>query len=89
MERCLRVLLVGVLVIGLAVIIVFIAAFTLFWVIDSLNRLAEQCKQGLELEICEKMSGFTFQMLIVLILIGGLIATITAVGFIILSTLSK
>lgn len=79
----------GTLVISIAIVIVFVATFTIFYIVDSLNKLAAECERGAKLEICEKLSSFSFQMIIILILIGGLVSTISAVGYLLLSTLSK
>jgi len=70
--------------IGLATI--FVAAFALFFIFHSLEQLALQCKTGAQpTPICDKMNGFTISMLIVLLIIGGFVMTITGTAYVLLS----
>lgn len=70
--------------IGLATI--FVAAFALFFIFHSLEQLSLQCKAGTQpLPICDKMNGFTISMLIVLLIIGGFVMTITGTAYVLLS----
>jgi hypothetical protein len=70
-------------IIGLVVI--FIAVFALFYIFDSLNKLAERCRAGESLPICQQLTGFTLSMIIILLLIGGFVIVILAVVYIMLS----
>jgi len=75
----------GSFVVPVAMLIVFISAFVLFFVIDHINKLADRCKQGLESEkICSSFTGFTMNMIIVLLIISGFIMTISATVFILI-----
>lgn len=70
--------------IGLASI--FIAAFTLFFIFNSLEKLSLQCKADSSFSVlCSQLSSFSMSMLIVLLVIGGFVITITATAYIMLS----
>ena len=70
--------------IGLASI--FIAAFALFFIFNSLEKLSLQCKADPSFSgICSQLTGFSMSMLIVLLVIGGFVITITATAYIMLS----
>ncbi|OYT42115.1 MAG: hypothetical protein B6U78_02100 [Candidatus Aenigmarchaeota archaeon ex4484_224] len=65
------------------ILIVFIASFSLFYIFDSLGKLAEDCKAGkANPEICEKFSGLTFNMIIILLFIAGFIFLIVISAYI-------
>jgi len=69
---------------GLATI--FVAAFALFFIFHSLEQLATQCKSGESaLPFCDKLNGFTISMLIILLIIGGFVLTITGTAYVMLS----
>jgi predicted PurR-regulated permease PerM len=78
----------GFLHAAVSMVIVFVAAFMLFFIFDSLHKISEKCKVE-EMDICEKLSGFTISMIIVLLMIGGFIGVIAAVAYILISSLSK
>lgn len=65
-------------------LIVFIASFTLFFIFDSLNKLAEECKVK-SMPICVALTSFTLPMLIILLLISGLVMMITLVAYLLVS----
>ncbi len=70
--------------IGLATIVV--AAFSLFYIFHSLETFSTQCKANPEFSpICNKFNGFTASMLIILLIVGGFVVTITATAYILLS----
>lgn len=73
-------------VVALSILIVFIASFTLFYIFDSLNKIAERCEAGEELEVCKLLSGFSFAMLIILLVIGGFVLIICATGYLMISS---
>jgi uncharacterized YccA/Bax inhibitor family protein len=75
----------GQIHIYLSLVVIFIAAFSLFFVFDSLQKLANECKSGAEYRICTELSGFGFSMLIILLIIGGFVMTISGVVYILLS----
>lgn len=69
---------------GLATI--FIAAFALFFIFHSLEQLSTQCKTDpASSPICDKMNGFTLSMLIILLIVGGFVMTISGSAYIMLS----
>jgi len=71
--------------IGLATIV--IAAFALFWVFHSMETFATNCKADPNYStVCDKFSGFTASMLIILLIVGGFVVTITATAYIMLSS---
>ena len=70
------------IVLGLVTIFVAIAA--LIFVFYNIEALAERCKVE-EMPMCEHLSGFTMSMIIVLLIVGGFVITISATVFIMLS----
>jgi hypothetical protein len=71
--------------IALSLLTVFIATFTLFYIFDSLEKLANECSKGEHLPVCESLTGFTFPMIVLLLIIGGFVIIISAVFYILLS----
>jgi len=68
------------------IITIFIAAFTLFFVFNSLDQLSIQCKANPDYSLmCSKLTGFTMSMLIILLIVGGFVITITASAYIMMS----
>ena len=75
----------GSITVVLAMVVVFIAAFTLFFIFDSLNKLAAKCQAGQAPQtICKGFTGFTFNILVVLLLIGGFVLIISSTVFILI-----
>jgi|GEM_PF-2330963 hypothetical protein len=68
-----------------ASLVFFIAGFTLIFIFDSLNKLAEKCNKGEELEICKQMQGLSMSLIIILLLISGLILVINVVAYLLIS----
>ena len=66
-------------------LVFFIAGFTLIFIFDSLNRLAERCRKGENLEICKQMQGLSMPMIIILLLIAGLVLVINVVAYLLIS----
>ena len=65
---------------------IFIAAFALFFIFHSLEQLALDCKtEAQPPAICERLNGFTMSMLIILLIIGGFVMTITGTAYVLLS----
>jgi len=70
--------------VGLATI--FIAAFTLFFIFHSIEQLSLQCEADpSHSPLCAQLGGFSMSMLMVLLIIGGFVITITATAYIMLS----
>ncbi len=70
--------------VGLAT--VFISAFVLLFLFHNLEQLSVQCKADPSFsELCGQLSGFSLSMLIVLLIIGGFVITITATAYILIS----
>lgn len=70
------------IILGLITIFVSIAA--LFFVFYNLEILAERCKTE-ESPLCNQLSGFTMSMIVILLMVGGFVITISATVFIMLS----
>jgi hypothetical protein len=70
------------IILGLVTIFISIAA--LFFVFYNLEILAERCKTE-ESPLCKQLSGFTMSMIVVLLMVGGFVITISATVFIMLS----
>ena len=68
--------------IGIATI--FVSIFMLFFVFNSLEQLADSCKTDPQ-PICQQFTGFTHSMIIILLIIGGFVITVTATMYIIMS----
>lgn len=70
--------------IGLAT--VFIAAFAILFVFHSLEQISVQCEIDQSYSpLCAQLTGFSLSMLVVLLIIGGFVITITATAYIIMS----
>lgn len=70
----------------LGLITVFIATFMLFYIFDSIDKIAKKCEIETPIpDICDKLSSFTLTMLVVLLIIGGFIITIFSTAYILLS----
>jgi hypothetical protein len=69
---------------GLATI--FIAVFTLFFIFDRIEIMANKCGQDPNHSpVCKQLTGFSLTMIVVLLIIGGLVIMISATAYIILS----
>jgi len=66
-------------------ITIFISVFTLFFLFDSIQKLADRCKAGETLPVCQQLNSFTLSMLVILLIIGGFVITITATAYILFS----
>jgi len=72
-------------IIGLGV--VFISVFMLFYIFDSLQKLSEKCKvPETRTGICERLTGPTEAMIIILLIVAGFIIMIMATAYILLAT---
>lgn len=71
--------------VGLATI--FIAAFTLFFIFHSIEQLSLQCETDPSSSpLCTQLGGFSMSMLMVLLIVGGFVITITATAYIMLAS---
>jgi D-alanyl-lipoteichoic acid acyltransferase DltB (MBOAT superfamily) len=68
----------------LAFVIVFVAVFTLFFIFDHLQKLADKCRVE-KTEVCEKLSGFSVYILIILLMVGGLSLIVCSVAYVLLT----
>jgi len=71
-------------VVGIGLIVVFIAVFTIFYIFDSLNKVKERCKREKTLKICQTNT-LTLFMAVVLIIVAGLIIIVLTVAYIMIS----
>ena len=69
----------------LALATVFVAVFTLFFIFHNLELLAEKCDTE-SASVCEQFTGFTHSMIVVLLIIGGFVITVSATVYLLLST---
>ncbi len=69
----------------IAMAVVFVAAFTLFYIFDSLGKLSESCDKGAALEVCGQLNSFSLSLIFIILIIGGFVLIITAVVYIMLS----
>lgn len=75
----------GISPISIGLVTIFIAIFMLFYIFDSLEKLANQCQAGAEIGICKQMNSLTLSLLIILLVIGGFVITICITVYIMLS----
>jgi len=66
---------------------IFVAAFALFFIFHNIEQLALDCKAGKQdAPFCDKLNGFTIPTLVVLLIIGGFVMTLTGTAYVMLST---
>ena len=66
---------------------VFVAVFTLFFIFDNIETMAAKCRTDPNHSpVCGQLTGFTLTMLIVLLIIGGLVITVSATAYILLQS---
>jgi hypothetical protein len=71
----------------LGLLVVFMATFMLFYIFDNINKLAEKCKtEEPKSFVCQQFSGFTWSMLVVLLIISGFLFVILTTSYILLSS---
>ncbi|MEM5815345.1 MAG: hypothetical protein QXD89_02565 [Candidatus Aenigmatarchaeota archaeon] len=69
----------------LAFLIMFFSLFGLLFIFDSLNKLAEKCQKGLiQKHICSSFTGFSMNILLVLLILGGFILILSTTIFILI-----
>ncbi|MEM5815666.1 MAG: hypothetical protein QXL14_01305 [Candidatus Aenigmatarchaeota archaeon] len=69
----------------LAFLIMFFSIFGLFFIVDSLNKIAENCEKNLiSPSICNSFTGFGMNIVLVLLIIGGFILILSSTVFIII-----
>jgi hypothetical protein len=68
----------------LAFLVIFIAAFMLFFIFDSIDKLAQECKGDNPPATCQHMTSLTFPVMIILLIIGGFVLVICITIFIML-----
>jgi len=67
----------------LFILIVFIASITLFYIFDSIGKIANDCKLGkLSPQVCESFKGPTLTLMIILLFIAGFIFIILLATYI-------
>ncbi len=65
---------------------ILLAAFALFYIFHSLEKFSTRCKEDPSFSpVCSKFNGFTASMLMILLIIGGFVITITSTAYILLS----
>jgi len=70
--------------IALGLMVVFIATFMLFFIFDSIDKLAARCKGESPPDICNQLNSFTLSMLMILLIISGFVIIIFVTVYIIL-----
>lgn len=72
------------LIIGLLTI--FIATFMLIYVVQSIEQITRECKKsGNQLTVCERITGFSFPVIVTVLIISGFIIIICVTTYILLS----
>ncbi len=71
--------------IAFVIVTIFVAALTLFYIFGSIGDIAEKCKEQ-RTQICDNLSGMSFPMLIILLIIAGFVMIISTVVYIFVST---
>jgi len=75
----------GISKIWIGLITIFVSIFALFFLFDNIQKLADRCKAGEILVVCKQLNSFTLSMVVILLIIGGFVITITATAYILLS----
>jgi len=71
-------------IIGL--LVVFISIFMLFYIFDSLTKLGDNCKvPETRTDVCDRLTGPTQVMVIILLIIAGFIIMVVTTGYILLT----
>ncbi len=71
----------------IGLITVVIAVFALFYIFFTLDNIVKGCKINPSSSVlCPQLSGFTFPVIVILLIIGGFILIISAVGYILLTS---
>lgn len=69
----------------LAFFVMFFSIFGLFFIIDSIHKIAESCNKGvIPIKVCQSFTGFGINILLVLLIIAGFILILCSTIFIIL-----
>ncbi len=68
----------------IALIIVFVAVFTLFYIFDNLQKVSSNC-QVEKSDLCNQLSGISIPVLVVLLMVGGLSLIVCVVFYITLT----
>lgn len=62
---------------------VFLAVFTLLFIFDNIEAMSAKCRANPDFSpVCGQMTGFTLTMMVVLLIIGGLVITVSATAYI-------
>jgi hypothetical protein len=68
----------------IALVIVFVAVFTLFYIFDNLQKISTNCQRE-KSDLCNQLSGVSIPVLVVLLMVGGLSLIICVVSYITLT----
>lgn len=68
----------------IALIIVFVAIFTLFYIFDNLQKISSNC-QTEKSDLCDQLSGISIPVLVVLLMVGGLSLIVCVVSYVTLT----
>jgi hypothetical protein len=77
----------GISPVVFGLVTVFVAIFTLFYVFDQIQKVADSCATDVTANaLCKQFTGFTQSILIVVLIIAGFVIVITATAYILLSS---
>jgi len=68
----------------IALIIVFVAIFTLFYIFDNLQKISSNC-QTEKSDLCDQLNGISIPVLVVLLMVGGLSLIVCVVSYVTLT----
>lgn len=68
----------------IALIIVFVAIFTLFYIFDNLQKISNRC-QTEKSDLCDQLGGVSIPVLVILLMVGGLSLIVCVVSYITLT----
>ena len=71
-------------IIGVGVVVIFIAAFTVIYIIDNLNKAMKKCEKEKTLKFC-RANTLALIVIILLIIVAGLVIIIATVAYIMIS----
>jgi len=71
-------------IIGIGLIVVFVAVFTIFYIVDNLSKVKEKCEKDKTLKVCQTNT-LTLIAAVLLIMVAGLIIVVLTVAYIMVS----
>lgn len=71
-------------IVMVGIVVVFIATFTIFYVIDNLSKTMKRCEEDKTLKFCQTNT-VAIAVIMLLMIVAGLVIVIMTVGYIMIS----